>query len=218
MREQELANLLEGTADAAFAVLSDGRIRVWNAAAAVLFGYSAEEALRRNCYELLHGCGELGTVVCRAHCDVWACAERQEKAPSFDLEVTAGNGERRWVNMSSVAYRNPRSGQKLMVHLARDITPQRQRDQLVHQVLAITRKLVVLEPDAEPVLAPVGPLSRRQIEILRCLAQGKDSAAVAQELGLSPQSLRNHLHRINQTLRTHSRLAAVAQAQRRHLI
>lgn len=54
--------------------------------------------------------------------------------------------------------------------------------------------------------------------ILRLFAEGKDSDEVARSLGISPQTLRNHLHHINQKLRTHNRLEAVMNAIQRKLI
>ena len=48
MLDLELFALLECTADATYTVSADGEICSWNAAAARLFGYSAEEAIGRN--------------------------------------------------------------------------------------------------------------------------------------------------------------------------
>ena len=42
--------------------------------------------------------------------------------------------------------------------------------------------------------------------------------AISRTLKISPQTLRNHLHHINDKLRTHNRLEAVTHAQRRGLI
>jgi len=57
-----------------------------------------------------------------------------------------------------------------------------------------------------------------QSQLLRLFAEGKDSDDVARILGISPQTLRNHLHHINQKLRTHNRLEAVMNAIHRKLI
>ena len=66
--------------------------------------------------------------------------------------------------------------------------------------------------------APVSPLTAQEKRILRLFAQGTASAAVARTLGISPHTLRNHLHHINRKLRTHSRLEAVTHAIKRNLI
>ena len=66
--------------------------------------------------------------------------------------------------------------------------------------------------------APVEVLSNQETTILSLFAKGRTSTAVARELHISPQTLRNHLHHINRKLRTHTRLEAVTHAQRRGLI
>ena len=45
--------LIEGTADAAFAVDAAGRISAWNNAATELFGLSEAEALGVKCHQML---------------------------------------------------------------------------------------------------------------------------------------------------------------------
>ena len=65
---------------------------------------------------------------------------------------------------------------------------------------------------------PVPGLSEQEINILRMFAEGKESDEVTGVLDISPQTLRNHLHHINQKLRTHNRLEAVMNAIQRKLI
>ena len=66
--------------------------------------------------------------------------------------------------------------------------------------------------------APVAPLSSQELEILKMFAVGATAPKIAKALGISPQTLRNHLHHINQKLRTHNRLEAVMHALQRRLI
>ena len=54
MLEQELFDLLEGTADAAFTVTDQAEVCSWNKAAERLFGYGKTEALQKTCHGLLH--------------------------------------------------------------------------------------------------------------------------------------------------------------------
>ena len=54
MLESELFTMLERTADAAFAISEDGEIHSWNKAAERLFGFPADEVLRKTCFEVLH--------------------------------------------------------------------------------------------------------------------------------------------------------------------
>lgn len=220
MRERVLFEVLEQTGDAAFVVAPDGHICFWNAAAETLFGYTAAQALDHNCHEVLRGYNALGTVVCCDDCEIRHCGAKGESLPSFDLEVTLPTGTRRWVNMSNAFYRDRRTGELWLIHLARDISAEKRRAQMVESLLGMLHQL---EAEAPPIAAETGfdrtaALSERQREILRQLAKGKEAAVVADELGITAQTLRNHLHHINRKLHTHDRLAAVTQAQRRHLI
>jgi DNA-binding CsgD family transcriptional regulator len=66
--------------------------------------------------------------------------------------------------------------------------------------------------------APVNPLSEQEHRVLHRFSEGKSPADIVCELDISPQTLRNHLHHINQKLGTHNRLEAVTHAMRRKLI
>ena len=66
--------------------------------------------------------------------------------------------------------------------------------------------------------APVTTLSPQERRVLQLFAKGHNSATVARRLGISGQTVRNHLHRINRKLRTHSRLEAVTHALNRGLL
>lgn len=217
MLESELFTLLERTADAAFAVSDDGQVRYWNKAAERLLGYSTKEAQNKTCYELLEGTGALGTRVCHEGCSVMECAGKQTEIPNFDMNVKTRSGERLWINMSTLVFDNPRTGRRLLVHLAHDISEQKKTEQLVHKMLDLSQQLnQVGEAAARP--SPALPLSEQEKQILRLFAQGKDSPEIAKSLNISLQTLRNHLHHINQKLRTHNRLEAVMNAMQRKLI
>jgi PAS domain S-box-containing protein len=57
-------------------------------------------------------------------------------------------------------------------------------------------------------------LTARQAEVLRLLEQGRSTKQIAQELHLSPETVRNHVRRLFRALGVHSRLEAVAVARR----
>lgn len=217
MLESELFSFLENTADAVFVVTDQGQIRFWNKSAEKLFGYSAAEAKGKTCFELLHGVGALGTQVCHENCSVLDFVGNPAEVPNFDLKVTGRSGERLWVNVSTVIFHNQRTGQRLLVHLAHDITEQKEQDEVVRQVLTLSKELSKLG-DRIGRVSPISPLSVQEIEILRMFAEGKSPSKIATKLAISPQTLRNHLHHINQKLRTHNRLEAVTHAMQRKLI
>ncbi|HEU4630999.1 MAG TPA: LuxR C-terminal-related transcriptional regulator [Gemmatimonadaceae bacterium] len=219
MLESELFALLEQTADAAYTVADDGEICSWNAAAERLFGYPAEEVLGRGIDDVLDARDALGT---EALAGGFEAATRHWNGasggiPNFDLEVRARSGHRIWVNVSTIVFDNRRAGRRLFVRLARDISARRRQEALLQRAVEAARQLVSLTDDASG-HAPVEPLSERERRILKLLAEGGSSASIARGLGISPQTLRNHLHHINRKLRTHSRLEAVTHAQQRGLL
>jgi PAS domain S-box-containing protein len=217
MLESELFALFERTSDAAFAVDREGRICSWNKAAEKLFGYTAPEVLHKTCYDLFEGVGPLGTRVCQKHTCVMQCVGKDAGIPNFDMSVKTRSGQRVWINMSTVVFENPRTGRCLLVHLAHDITDQKRTEELVHKMLDLSKELTGVGESAVRA-APVPSLFKQEKQVLQLFAGGKDSADVADRLGITAQTLRNHLHHINQKLRTHNRLEAVMNAIQRKLI
>ncbi len=216
MLEEELFDLLEGTSDAAFAVTDQGEICSWNSAAEKLFGYSASEALNKTCHGLLQGRGSLGAQFCGENCSVRDCAAKHIEIPNFDLETKVRSGRRKWVSVSILVFENSRNHRRLIVHFARDITERKKNEELLHRMMDVARQLsniqdVALRP------APITPLSEQEKEILRSFSMGKNSTEIARKLNITLQTLRNHLHHINQKLHTHNRLEAVTHAMQRKL-
>jgi DNA-binding NarL/FixJ family response regulator len=69
---------------------------------------------------------------------------------------------------------------------------------------------VLEEPHAHPELH----LTPRQAQVLRLLERGRSTAQIAEELGLSRETVRNHIRRLLRALGASSRLEAVALARR----
>jgi PAS domain S-box-containing protein len=217
--EPELYTLLEQTADAAYTVTDGGEICSWNAAAEELFGYSATEVLGRNIDDVLEARDALGT---RALAGGYDAPIRRANGTSpgignFDLDVRARDGGRIWVNVSTIVFDNHRTGRRLFVRLAHDISQRRRKEELLNQMMEVAQRLVRLT-DAPSEHAPIEPLSEQERRILKLFADGGNPAAIASRLRISGQTLRNHLHHINRKLRTHNRLEAVTHAQKRGLI
>jgi DNA-binding NarL/FixJ family response regulator len=64
-----------------------------------------------------------------------------------------------------------------------------------------------------------GPeLSDRETEVLRLIANGKDNADIAQELHISPKTVKNHISNILMKLQIENRIQAAVYAVRRGLV
>jgi PAS domain S-box-containing protein len=217
MLDRDLFEFLEHTTDAAFAVTDGGEICSWNSSAEALFGFGADEVIGKTCFDLFQGRDVLGTPTCTEQCHVRDCAARHAPIPDFDLEVSTRAGARIWVNMSTLVHEDPKSGRRRIVHLARSVEDRKRSEVVVQRMLEVSKELVeVSNRSFRP--APVNPLSEQEHRVLHRFSEGKGPADIVQELDISPQTLRNHLHHINQKLGTHNRLEAVTHALRRKLI
>ena len=217
MLAREFFDILEGTADGAFAVDEQGLVCSWNRAAEKLFGYKKSEVLDKPCAGLFLGRGNLGTPICTEPCSVIECAVGRREVSDYDMEVETRHGKKLWVNVSIIAFHDERTHRHLVVHLARDVTGRKKTEKLAEKLVNVAREISAL-PDNTEGLPPAAPLTEQERRVLELLGKGKSPGQVARELRIAPRTLRNHLHHANQKLHTRTRLEAVMQAARRGLI
>jgi DNA-binding NarL/FixJ family response regulator len=72
-----------------------------------------------------------------------------------------------------------------------------------------------VQPDAA---VPRPELSERETEVLRLIANGKDNSEIAQELHISPKTVKNHISNILMKLQIENRIQAAVYAVRRGLV
>ncbi|MGW5683855.1 response regulator [Nonomuraea sp. NPDC003754] len=97
------------------------------------------------------------------------------------------------------------------------------RDELMRAVHAAARGEAVLSPSVATrllgrVRAPVDPLSARELEILRLIAQGTTNREAAARLFISEATVKTHVLHIYTKLGVNDRAAAVAVAYQRGLL
>jgi DNA-binding NarL/FixJ family response regulator len=68
---------------------------------------------------------------------------------------------------------------------------------------SLFRYVAGLRDEGHPVLAP--SLTEREEEVLRLVAEGLGNGEIAARLGLRPQTVKNHVHRVFEKLDVHSR-------------
>jgi len=208
----DLAELVGGMAEPAFAVDAAHTIVAWNRAAEDLLELKAGEVLGRDCGLVIGGRNGEGHVVCSHLCPFSLAIRHGEPLPTMDLQVRRMGGPL-WVRMISIVVAGP---DPCVVHILHDITDDRNREVFVQQVMQAAAALSGTRdhkaPDGPPVL-----LSPRETEILRLLATGAGTRAIAQALCISPATVRNHIQQIMTSLHAHSRLEAVVRALQRRL-
>lgn len=80
----------------------------------------------------------------------------------------------------------------------------------------VTRQLV--ETVQRPSTEYEEPLSAREMDVLRCLAQGKTTAQIAAELMISQNTVKTHIRHILEKLGAENRVEAVSRAIQRGLL
>jgi len=210
----DLADLVAGAGEAAFVVDAAHTIVAWNRAAEDLLGVKAGEVLGRDCSVVIGGRNAEGHVVCSTLCPFRQAIQRGERLPTMDLQVRRNGRPPVWVRMISVVVT---AGDPYVVHLLPDITDDRCREVFVQQVLQAASSLSGAREAGTSHIPPV-LLSPRAREILRLLATGAGTRAIAQALCISPATVRNHIQQIMTALHAHSRLEAVVKALRQRII
>ena len=81
----------------------------------------------------------------------------------------------------------------------------------------LARRVAIPQGD-EQVALLIQQLTRRELEVLNLLAQGKTSAVLADDLGIQRNTVRTHVQSIFAKLHVHSRLEAAAFAVRHGLV
>jgi PAS domain S-box-containing protein len=207
----DLAEMLATTAEGGFAIDAEGRIALWNRGAEDLLGHTVREAVGRRCCELLAGDDENGNRLCCRGCHIREISKTRTPVHSFDMRTRTKSGSTIWVNVSTLRVSSDESGDRT-VHLIRDVTTTR-------EILGLIReRLTPASPSAAPPDGSNGVLTRREIEILHLVASGLNTKDTAERLHVSPATVRNHVQNILGKLGAHSRLEAVAYANRHRLI
>ena len=88
----------------------------------------------------------------------------------------------------------------------------------LHNVPLLIEEPLVLTRNASSADAEASPLTEREAEVLCCIAQGMTNREVARTLGISEQTIKNHVSMIFEKLQVRDRTSAVVCAIRRNWI
>jgi PAS domain S-box-containing protein len=208
----DLDALLGLTADGVCAVDSDGKIAYWNRPAEKILGHSAREVVGRSCCEVFVGRDASGNRLCYKGCHVLTLVSRGEPVQHFDMATRTKAGKPVWLDISILVVPGARPETSTTVHLFRDVTASKEIEILVRERLAQALPSPSRESEPQP------ELTRRELEILRLVAAGANTRAMAERLHVSPATVRNHVQHILAKLGVHSRLEAAAYATRHRLL
>ena len=208
-----------------FAVDRHHHIVLWNQAAKSLLGYSAQEALGRNCHDLIQGRDSHGVLVCSEQCSHFEAAKSLRRLPHENLCARAKNGAAVWINVTTLSVLSQRRKLSTLVHFFR-----KAGDNTGH--LVREKELAGPEAKAAPGSASQTqprqpkdernsqsvPLTGREQAVLCHLAEGMSTKAIGERLYISPITVKNHVQNILKKLQVHSRVEAIALAFHRRLV
>lgn len=220
MHLRELKQLIESTSDPAFAVDGAGLIAAWNQPAEAMFGITASETVGKPCGQVLRASDECGAV-CSRDCTVRQAIRTLTPVANFDLQVQTKWGAT-WSNVSVLTASVAGSPEPYSIHILRPIDPQK-RLELAVRDFVVTRTGLAPEQARAMIAASPSPaaqvsLTPRETEILRLLAKGATTGAVAAQLHISRTTVNNHTQHILRKLNAHSRLEAIRRAEHAGLI
>ena len=216
----ETLERISRSGEAVFAVDSAQRIILWNKACERLLARPARNAVGKSCYDILCGRDINGNIYCHRNCAVAYQAREMKDDPvrNFNLTTKTGDGKKKQISTSMFAIPSYHPALNTLVHVLRDVNGA--------SAPAETPRAESKQPPAEseplsPVTLSGGEtvvLTAREKEILRCLAEGMGTGAIAKKLFIATVTVRNHVQSILHKLDVHTKVAAVVLAYRHGLV
>lgn len=198
--------LFAGAADAACAVDAAQRILLSNDAFTRLCRRPPEEIHGRFCREVICGRTLDGQCCCGDACTVRGCLTQREPVENFDIAIAHAGVAPVWVNvgvLNAPRLWNPATH----VFVLRPIN-----------LYAIVNRLRGAASRESAAASDAPRLTRRESEILRLLAGGHGTRAIAQQPYISALTVRNHIRNIYARLEIGTRAEAVCFAFRHGLL
>jgi len=214
----DILEILANTATPAFATDAAGHVVFWNRAIEKLFERPRKEALGRHCFDLIGGRDVFGNRFCHENCVVRCMSRRGEAIRGFEMVVGSTPRIEQPVHVSILEVPGAGADDRLLVHLLEPV------DHMARLAQALERLGPIQTPSrpdgshiresgpASPATCPL--LTKRENEVLKGAAAGLQNKEVAQKLGISLATTRNHIHNILEKLDVHSKLEAVSLAFR----
>ena len=231
MRDKEFLDTLCNTADGVFIVDANKRILRWNKGAEKILGFPENDVLNRECYRVVPGKNRLEKVLCGPNCKIHSSVLRGAPQKNFDILTQASAGNQIWLNVSVISSQD--GPESFIAHVIRDVTQERRKELALEQFLTdlSTSNLMPREssgdrPSPIPSVTAGFPsadgtaavLSDREIEVLTLLAEGLSTKSLAEKLGISHFTARNHIQNILVKLDLHSKAQAVSYAFKRGIL
>ena len=223
MSPNDIFQLLNASGFGAYAMSVDQVILFWSSGAERILGHRREDVLGRRCYEVVAGLAPDGfTPECLTGCPSMR-ALRAGLAPTpIKLRMLCASGQRKLVTLTPMVAAGVLEAGPMLVHLFHDSTDEAGSSADAGAVReALEQNGASILPEevgaaAHPQGAPA--LTLRELEVLRLVSQGWGTPRIADELGISYHTVRNHIRHCRRKLGAATKLDAVLTAIRRGIL
>ena len=181
-----------------------GHIIYINERAENLLGRDAVAALGAPCHQVIAGKDEDGQAWCEHNCRVQEMAKTGEEIEPYTLRINGNADEEHWLQLLVIPYQTD-DGHTQLAHCAFRVDRTHIIESYLDRVAARTPVNAKRDFDLEE-----SRLSRRERQVLDLLAQDKNLYEIAEQLGVSYYTVRNHVQHVLGKMGVHSTLEAVA--------
>lgn len=219
MTTQAIFAALEEADVGAYAVSVDQTVVFWNRAAARILGHSADDVIGRRCYDVFAGVqpGVL-TPSCLEGCPSIRALQTGQIPNAISMRMLSASGERKAVFLTPMVIAGAEQAVPLLVHVLDDgpeaATAEQSAESLRSELRDEGAEVISDHPAVPPGTADAVKLAPRELEVLRLVALGRGTQQIADELGISPHTVRNHVRHFRRKLDARTKLEAVLTAMR----
>ena len=223
MSPDEIFQLLSTDRFGAYAMSADQVILFWNSGAQRILGHRSKDVLGRRCYEVLSGLAPGGfTPGCQGGCPSICDLRIGLATTPIKLQMLCASGQRKLVALTPMAVAGVLEDGPLLVHLFHDSTDEKESAVVPGAVQETPREnggpTLTVGPEVEASLENVRVLTQRELEVLRLISLGWRTPRIADELGISYHTVRNHIRHCRRKLGAATKLDAVLTAIRRGIL
>ena len=206
-----------------YAMSLDQRIVFWNRGAERILGHTANEVVGRHCYEVVAGLTKEGvTPACLGGCPSLRALQAGSVPSAATMRLLCSTGERKTVSLTPMVISGAMGDGPLLVHLFEDREERASSDTALNEMRqALSRDdvdVVSDHPAPAPPSATPAALTRRELEVLQLVALGRGTSDIAEEMGISEHTVRNHVRNFRGKLNASTKLEAVITALRQGIL
>ena len=205
---------------AAIAVDSDGLLLACNEAADEIFGHDRRQIVGRDFSQVFRPRDIFNNPLVHNSTLFQGLLEEGSAIRNFqcNLRKASGNYQRTAVSVVVVIGPTPSSFQ--LVYMLWPALRRRKADEVIARLLngAGYSDSAGVGEDLRAGTQVSSVLTNRQVQVLRMVAGGEATEAIASTLCISPETVRNHVRNIIARLGVHNRVEAVSVAHKRHLL